>query len=384
VNAGWQYYVFLAAALAGFSAFFITFNISWHYLMPAAAFFITLELTQHLTRILASRRILDIPNARSSHAEPVPRGGGLAAVVVFLAAIALLHATAGFDTRLFWALLAGGGLVAAVGLADDIVGLPTPVRFTLTLAAVAACCLWLGTPPLAFGAQVIAPGGALYLLQGLLLLWVLNFFNFMDGIDAIAGIEAITIALAAAAILWFVSPGHYAVAPLAVLAAAVAGFTVWNWPPAQVFMGDTASGFLGFCLGLFAIRTAMDGAMTVWAWMILFGVFFCDATVTLLRRLWRRQKVYQAHRDHAYQRFARALQRRFDAGRGNARARARAAVSVGVAAVNVWWLAPLGLLAALRPAWGAWCAALALLPLAAVALSAGAGGGKPQRGDGQC
>ncbi len=351
-------------------------NAAAEYFVIAGTFAATLVLTNWLMRLLASRRILDIPNSRSSHAEPVPRGGGLAAVVVFLAAVTLLKATAGLDARLYWALLAGGGWIAAVGLADDVFGLRPLARFPLTLAAVAACCGWLGAPSLAFGSVVIAPGPALYLLEGVLLLWVLNFFNFMDGIDAIAGVEAISIALAAAAILWFVAPGHYATAPLAVLAAATAGFLVWNWPPAKVFMGDTASGFLGFCLGLFAIRTSMDGDMTVWAWMILFGVFFCDATVTLLRRVWRRERFYEAHCDHAYQRFARALQRRFDAGRGGGRRRAHAAVSLAVVAVNLLWLAPLALLAVLRPAWGAWCAALALLPLAAVVLYSGAGGGE--------
>ncbi len=347
------------------------------YLVLAAVFAASAGLTGLLTRELESRRILDVPNPRSSHARPVPRGGGLAAVIVFLAAITLLGQRAGFDERLYWALLVGGAWIAAVGLADDVLELRPLARFVLTLAAVVACCLWLGTPPLAFGSFVIAPGsGALYLLEGVLLIWVLNLFNFMDGTDAIAGVEAITIALGAGVILTLVSPGHYAVASLMMLAAATAGFLVWNWPPAKVFMGDTASGFLGFCLGLFAIRTSMDDDVNVWVWMILFGVFFCDATVTLLRRVWRRKKFYKAHRDHAYQRFARALQRRYGGADGARRGRAHAVVALGVGAVNVFWLAPLALLAALRPEWGAACAALALLPLAGVALYAGAGGGE--------
>ena len=347
------------------------------YLVLAAVFAASLGLTGLLARVLESRRIIDVPNLRSSHARPVPRGGGLAAIVVFLAAITLFKQHTGLDERLYWALLAGGGFIAVVGLADDVFGLRPLARFALTLGVVVACCLWLGTPSLAFGSFVVAPGsGALYLLEGVLLMWVLNLFNFMDGTDAIAGVEAITIALGAGVILALVSPGHYAVASLMILAAATAGFLVWNWPPAKVFMGDTASGFLGFCLGLFAIRTSMDGGVSVWVWMILFGVFFCDATVTLLRRVWRRKKFYEAHRDHAYQRFAGALQRRMGGADGARRGRAHAVVALGVVAVNVSWLAPLALLAALRPEWGAACAALALLPLAGVALYAGAGGGE--------
>ena len=352
-------------------------TVASQILILAAVFAASVGLTGLLARVLEARRILDVPNVRSSHVRPVPRGGGLATVVVFLAAITLLRRNTGLDEHLYWALVAGGGWIAVVGLADDVLGLRPLARFVLVLMAVAACCLWLGTPPLAFGSFVVAPGsGALYLLQGMLLMWVLNLFNFMDGTDAIAGVEAIAIALGAGAILALVSPGHYAVVSLAALAAATAGFLVWNWPPAKVFMGDVASGFLGFCLGLFAIRTSMDGGVNVWVWMILFGVFFCDATVTLFRRVARRKKFYEAHRDHAYQRFARALQRRLGGAAGARRARAHAAVALGVGAVNVLWLAPLALLAALRPEWGAACAALALLPLAGVAWFAGAGAGE--------
>lgn len=352
-------------------------SVASQLVMLAAVFAASVVLTGLLARLLTARRILDVPNVRSSHVRPVPRGGGLAAVVVFLAAITLLKRYTGLDELLYWALVAGGGWIAAVGLADDVLGLRPLARFALVLVAVAACCLWLGTPPLAFGSFVMESGsGALYLLQGMLLMWMLNLFNFMDGTDAIAGVEAIVVALGAGAILALVSPGHYAVVSLMILAAAGAGFVVWNWPPAKVFMGDTASGFLGFCLGLFAIRTSMDGGVNVWVWMILLGVFFCDATVTLLRRVSRRKKFYEAHRDHAYQRFARALQRRFRGGADARRARAHVAVALGVGAVNVLWLAPLALLAALHPEWGATCAALALLPLAGVAWFAGAGAGE--------
>ena len=125
-----------------------------------------------------------------------------------------------------------------------------------------------------------------------------------------------------------------------VLAASVAGFLVWNWPPARIFMGDAGSGFLGLCLGAVGWASVVTGRVTIWVWLILLGVFIVDATVTLLRRLLRGAQVAHAHRSHAYQR----LSRKYGS---------HLRVTMGVLCINLFWLGPCAAIAVSRPLLGA-------------------------------
>jgi Fuc2NAc and GlcNAc transferase len=188
----------------------------------------------------------------------------------------------------------------------------------------------------------------------------LNLFNFMDGIDAIAASEAAFVA-AAGALLGVVSgsmPGVSAVA--LAFAATCCGFLVWNWPPARIFMGDVGSGYLGFVLSVLALAAARDNSAALWIWLILGGVFFVDATVTLVRRLVRREHLHQGHRSHGYQWLAR-------------RWGSHLRVTVAVLAVNVFWLLPCAAFAALHPSQAATATCVALAPLVVIALAAGSG-----------
>lgn len=131
------------------------------------------------------------------------------------------------------------------------------------------------------------------------IVWMINLYNFMDGIDGIAGTEAITISGAAAIFLWVQNSGLVAVCLL--ILAAVLGFLIWNWPPAKIFMGDVGSGFLGFVIAVLAIWSENSGAAPLLIWLLLLGVFIVDATVTLVKRMTRGEKLYEAHRSHVYQ-----------------------------------------------------------------------------------
>jgi len=131
------------------------------------------------------------------------------------------------------------------------------------------------------------------------IVWMINLYNFMDGIDGIAGTEAITILGAAAIFLWVQNSGLAAVCLLII--AAVLGFLIWNWPPAKVFMGDVGSGFLGFVFAVLAIWSENSGAVPLLIWLLLLGVFIVDATVTLVKRMAGGEKLYEAHRSHVYQ-----------------------------------------------------------------------------------
>ena len=167
------------------------------------------------------------------------------------------------------------------------------------------------------------------------LVWLLNLYNFMDGIDGLAGIEAISVSLGGAVLLFL---KHQAITneglTLILLAVTVLGFLCWNFPPAKIFMGDAGSGFLGIILGLLSLQGAWIAPQFFWSWLILLGVFIVDATWTLGRRFIQGEKVYEAHRSHAYQYAARYYG-------------SHQKVSLMVALINVIWLLPWALVVGL-------------------------------------
>jgi Fuc2NAc and GlcNAc transferase len=254
-------------------------------------------------RIAASRiGMLDIPNQRSSHTAPVPRGGGIAIVATFGAGILLLAATGSLDTPLLLALGPGGAAIALTGWLDDRGGVAPRVRVVVHLAAAAwaVACLG-GLPTLRLGAAEFSLGLAGPVLAVLGIVWFLNLFNFMDGIDGIASSQAVVVSGVAGTIaLLNGDPGI--AAPYALVCGASGGFMIWNWPPARIFMGDVGSGFLGFVLAVLAVAGERAGSVPLAVWIVLVALFGFDATVTLVRRLIRRERVYEAHRNHAYQR----------------------------------------------------------------------------------
>jgi len=192
-----------------------------------------------------------------------------------------------------------------------------------------------------------------------MLLWLLNLYNLMDGIDGIASVEAITVCAGGALLYVLIGIPALAVAPL-LLAGAVAGFLVWNFPPARIFMGDAGSGFLGVVLGGLALQAAWVTPQLLWAWLILLGVFVLDATFTLLRRLMRGDKIYEAHRSHAYQYASRQYG-------------AHLPVTMAVLAINILWLLPWACVVALGYIDGLLALLIAYLPLALLAVRFNAG-----------
>jgi Fuc2NAc and GlcNAc transferase len=311
-------------------------------------------LTGALRRYALAQRLLDHPNERSSHTVPTPRGGGVAIVVAFCAGVLLLLATSHVQPRGAWAILGAGLGVAIVGFVDDHRHIAARWRLLAHFVAAAWALVWLGgLPALPLAGTAIDLGAIGSALAAVLLVWLLNLYNFMDGIDGIAGTEAITVAAPGAALWWLATGSAEALVPL-LLAAAAFGFLLWNLPPARIFMGDAGSGFLGLVFGVLAVWSAHQQPQLFWTWLVLLGVFVVDATVTLLRRLWRRERVYQAHRSHAYQYAARV--------HGGHRP-----VTLAVAAINLLWLAPLAALIALGAIDGLLALAVAYAPLVALA-----------------
>lgn len=312
-------------------------------------------MTAALRRYALSRSLMDIPNARSSHTLPTPRGGGLSFVVAFLLA-ALCMAIAGpIAPSVVVGVLGAGGLVAVIGFMDDHGHIAARWRLLGHFAAAAWGLAWLGgMPPISVFGFTLAPLWLSSLFGAVYLVWLLNLYNFMDGIDGLASVEAICVCVGASLLYWVTDHAHHAWLPL-LLAATVAGFLCWNFPPARIFMGDAGSGFLGMVLGLLALLAGWVNPLLFWGWLILLGVFVVDATFTLVRRLLRGDKVYQAHRSHAYQYATRH--------HGSHRT-----VTLAVAAINLGWLLPVAMVVVVFQLDGALGTLVAYVPLIVLAL----------------
>jgi Fuc2NAc and GlcNAc transferase len=263
-------------------------------------------LTELVRRHAQARSMLDIPNERSSHTAPTPRGGGLAIAVVVLGGTAILAFGGWVPARTAVALIGGGLAVTTIGWRDDRRHVSAATRAGVHFLAAAWAVLWLsGLPEVTFGRSPIALGWWGSLLAIVAIVWCVNLYNFMDGIDGIAASEATCVGLLASGLL--VARGSVSLALLALLiAGASAGFLVWNWEPARIFMGDVGSGLLGFLFGTLAVASENTGALPASIFVLLLGVFVVDATLTLIRRAIRGEPWYVAHRAHAYQRAVQA------------------------------------------------------------------------------
>ena len=318
-------------------------------------------------------RLVQMPNHRSSHVRPTPTGGGLGIVVA--------GSLAGIVLVLFFGWVVGGwvlalaAVLAGVGLRDDVAHLPARVRFGVQVVVCAGGLIALGDLP----AMALSGGLAFqvtgWVLFGLLLLagvWWINLFNFMDGIDGIAGVQVIFMLLAGAVLALWAEPQavHRPVWMwMLCVAAATVGFLLLNWPPAKIFMGDVGSTWLAFMVFALALLCVQAGWLSYAAWLVLAAVFVTDASVTLLTRMLRGERWYEAHRSHAYQR----LSRRW---KGDRKAGHRS-VTLLVAAVNVLWLAPWAWACLQWPAGSVAFVVVAYLPLVLAALWLGAGRPEP-------
>lgn len=315
----------------------------------------TLLLTGGFRRYALSRSLVDIPNVRSSHQVPTPRGGGLALVMVALVALGVLVGLGDISMPVFLALGGAGLMVAIVGFLDDHAHVPARWRLLVHFLAAGWGVYWLnGLPELVIWQQPVDLGVAGDLIAVVFLVWLLNLYNFMDGINGIAGIELVTIAFGG--VLVGGVAGTWDAGPLlAVLIAGGLGFLVWNFPHARIFMGDACSGFLGLILGLIAVWQGTLRPELFMAWVILLGTFVVDATVTLLRRIVRGEAFYEAHRSHAYQVASRHYA-------------SHTPVSLAVGLINLAWLTPMATLVFTSSLPALLVLVLAWVPLVVVAL----------------
>ncbi len=323
-------------------------------------------ITGFLRRYALAKNLIDIPNERSSHSVPTPRGGGVAIVAVFLTALSVLYHFDLLAISVCLALSGAGFAVAVTGFLDDHGHIAARWRLLVHFFSAAWGLYWLGgLPPVTAFGHVFDPGWLMYVLSAVYIVWLLNLYNFMDGIDGLAGIEAVTVCCGAALLAYQVAPDSNAWMLPVLLSVAVCGFLFWNFPPAKIFMGDAGSGFLGLMLALFSVQAAGVEPRLLWVWLILLGVFIVDATVTLCRRVLRGEKFYQAHRSHAYQ----YASRRFGGHRP---------VTLAIAVINICWLLPVASLVALAKLDGVAGLVVAYFPLVLLAYRYKAGARQEQ------
>lgn len=258
-----------------------------------------------LVRAYAIRHeLLDKPNERSSHTHPTPHGGGLAVVIASVIGMAMGVAFHIIDSR--EALTLGVGMIAlaTIGWIDDTKGsLPGSRLVVQILVACWTLYMFGGLPSVRIGTTTYEIGYAGYVLGLLGVVWSINLYNFMDGIDGFAGSQAVIIFATVSFLSLYA--GNTSIGTVsAIFAAATVGFLIWNWPPAKIFLGDVGSGGIGYLVCGLAIASENKHSVPLFVFAILGLVFIADSTATLIRRFRRGNRKIEAHRDHAYQRLA--------------------------------------------------------------------------------
>ncbi len=264
----------------------------------AVLFLISFLVTYFIKNYMIKKSLVATVNERSSHAMPTPHGGGIALAMGWFVGLGYLYLVGEIEPNLFYALLLGV-VISIVSFFDDIYELSAQLRLMVqALVAVGGLYFLGGFERLTLGLFDIQNPILTNIFAFFMIIWFINLYNFLDGINGYAGSEAVFLSLAG----FLLFGGNH----FLVLAAAVLGFLYWNWNKAKIFMGDVGSTLLGYNVALFTIYYANQDASNFWIWIILFGVYWFDATLTLARRRLKGEKLSQAHRKHAYQRLTQA------------------------------------------------------------------------------
>ena len=261
-------------------------------------FLFSFTLTYFIKNYAIKKSLVAEVNERSSHTVPIPHGGGIAIAVSWFLGLTYLFYTKSIDEKLFYALCIGI-IISVVSYLDDLYELSPKVRL-LTQSFVALLGLYFlgGFNEINFIYFSIENQILTNVFAFFMIIWFINLYNFLDGINGYAGSEMIFLSLAG----FLLFGGHHFI----VLAVATLGFLLWNYGNAKIFMGDVGSTLLGYNVAIFTLYYSNQESQNFWVWIILFGVFWFDATLTLFRRFRNREKLSQAHKKHAYQRLTQA------------------------------------------------------------------------------
>lgn len=304
------------------------------------------------------RQLLDEPNMRSSHQIPTPRGGGMAITASLFMAATMATALGYLDKSLWMWLIAPGIFISLLGALDDFFNLSIKLRLLIQLVLATTSIYLLHATELLPSPSLLEY--ALLIAMIFFVTWMTNLYNFMDGINGLAALELISVCFGLILIYALFDTRQNSISLLMILAASTCGFLYWNFPNAKLFMGDSGSLLLGFCLGLLAIEPAKENLNLTIAWIIMLAVFIVDATYTLFYRIMSGQAFSQAHRSHTYQKCAIKYQ-------------SHARVTLIAVGINLVWLLPLAMATAanlLHPFAGL---TIAYIPLIVIARKFNAG-----------
>ncbi len=255
---------------------------------------LSFTLTYLIKNHYIKNELLDEVNERSSHTVATPHGGGIALSLTWFIGLGYLYFINEIDPMLFYALVFGV-IISVVSFFDDIYGLSPKVRLLMQASVAIAGIVSLGgLGSLDFGFFSIQNQIITNLVAFVAIIWFINLYNFLDGINGYAGSEVLFLSIAG--FLLF-GGSHFIVLSVAVL-----GFLYWNYKKAKIFMGDVGSTLLGYNVAIFTMYYTNQEPTNLWIWIILFGLFWFDATLTLIRRKLNGEKLSQAHKKHAYQR----------------------------------------------------------------------------------
>lgn len=330
-------------------------------LLLTTCLLVSCVLTGFLRTYALKKNIIDVPNERSSHTHPTPRGGGVSFVITYLLVIVVFALIDIISLELAVPIFIAGLIVAVIGFLDDHKHVSAGIRLLCHFFCSALVVYASGSLPIiSFLGYLVDFSYIGWMIAAISVVWILNLFNFMDGIDGIAGVEAVTSSLVMGGIIYFIfKDPNVSILHLA-LSASVLGFLIWNFPPAKIFMGDAGSGFLGLMLATLLLLSSQVSVLLLWCWLVMLGVFIVDATFTLLRRVKRGEKLHEAHCSHAYQ-FA---SREFGS---------HLPITLAVLFINLFWLAPITIFIALGKVDGLIGLIIAYLPLIVLALKYNAG-----------
>jgi Fuc2NAc and GlcNAc transferase len=314
----------------------------------AVAFLATLAGVRTFRSFAIKSRIVANQNYRNLHQGAKPRGGGIVFSVVFLIAVTGLWLGQVVDTMVFQTVVLGGAVAASFGFIDDVFEIGAKTKLAVQCGLAAWVLFSFGGKPL-----LSLPWTPAFLdlaISWFALVWLMNLYNFMDGIDGMAASGAAFICTASIVSLLLTGGDNSLILVFGLLAACSVGFLMFNWPPASIFMGDSGSLFLGYCFGALMMKTVIGGQISLWTWVIIFGYFAGDTTTTTVLRIFLVKRWYGAHRSNAYQNLARTWG-------------SHLRVVRGVTLYHLLWLFPLAILSVLMPAAIPLAVALALTPV---------------------
>ena len=313
-------------------------------------------LTRFYRSFALKKDIISNPNTRSLHKHFKPRGGGIvfSLICVFFIGILGFFQILSFEMLMVFGL--GAFCAALFGFYDDIYDINALLKLIIQVALSIWVLVWFDVGELALLSWM--PFWLPYILCCFLLVWMINLYNFMDGIDGMAVSGTIFSCFALIITLIITSGFSTLVIIFSLLLFSCLGFLIYNWPPASIFMGDSGSIFLGYFFGSLIIISLIEGDISFWTWVIVFSYFFGDTHVTIIMRIVLSKKWHKPHRSHAYQNLARILDSHIK-------------VTAGVQVYNIFYILPLAVFSVIFPVWAAFFSILAVVPVIFLSLRFG-------------